>query len=213
MKGILIKDLYVAAKQCRYLLISPIVFIAISVFGQNTGTLFFAFFASLLMSMFPMTIMSFDERSRWDVFSIALPYKRSDLVLSKYILSMAGNVTAAVLYFVISLIVNIGSWDIEFYFSIAVISASFGLIYTAIAFPPIFKLGVEKGRIWYLISIVAISVMGGIIAENASGLFTPTTEPIPMENLSAGLIAFPISLILVAISALISIKFYEKREF
>lgn len=213
MKGILIKDLYVAAKQCRYLLISPIVFIAISVFGQNTGTLFFAFFASLLMSMFPMTIMSFDERSRWDVFSIALPYKRSDMVLSKYVLSIAGNVIASVLYFFISLIVNASSWDIEFYFSIAVISASFGLIYTAIAFPPIFKLGVEKGRIWYLISIVAISAIGGGIAENASGFFTPTTEPIPMENLSAGLIVFPISVILVAISALISIKFYEKREF
>lgn len=213
MKGILIKDLYVAAKQCRYLLISPIVFIAISVFGQNTGTLFFAFFASLLMSMFPMTIMSFDERSRWDVFSIALPYKRSDIVLSKYVLSMAGNIAAAALYFVISLIVNAGNWDLEFNFSIAVIAASFGFIYTAIAFPPIFKLGVEKGRIWYLVSIVAISAIGGGIAENASVFFTPTTEPIPMENLSAGLIAFPISVILVAISALISIKFYEKREF
>lgn len=213
MKGILIKDLYVAAKQCRYLLISPIVFIAISVFGQNTGTLFFAFFASLLMSMFPMTIMSFDERSRWDVFSIALPYKRSDIVLSKYVLSMAGNIAAAALYFVISLIVNAGNWDLEFNFSIAVIAASFGFIYTAIAFPPIFKLGVEKGRIWYLVSIVAISAIGGGLAENASGFFTPTTEPIPMENLSAGLIAFPISVILVAISALISIKFYEKREF
>lgn len=213
MKGILIKDLYVAAKQCRYMLISPIVFVVISVFGQNTGTLFFAFFASLLMSMFPMTIMSFDERSRWDVFSIALPYKRSDMVLSKYVLSMAGNIVAAALYFIISLIVNAGNWDIGFYFSISVICASFGLIYTAIAFPPIFKLGVEKGRFWYLISIAAISVMGGIIAETASGLFGPTTKPIPAENLSAGLIAFPISLILVAISALISIKFYEKREF
>lgn len=213
MKGILIKDLYVAAKQCRYLLISPIVFVAISVFGQNTGTLFFAFFASLLMSMFPMTIMSFDERSRWDIFSIALPYKRSDMVLSKYVLSMAGNIVAAALYFVISLIVNAGKWDLEFYFSIAVIAVSFGFIYTAIAFPPIFKLGVEKGRIWYLISIVAISAIGGGLAENTSGFFTPTTEPIPMENLSAGLIAFPISIILVAISALISIKFYEKREF
>lgn len=213
MKGILIKDLYVAAKQCRYMLVSPIVFVVISVFGKNAGTLFFAFFASLLMSMFPMTVMSFDERSRWDVFSIALPYKRSDIVLSKYVLSMAGNVAAAALYFVISLIVNAGNWDIEFYFSIAVIAASFGLIYTAIAFPPIFKLGVEKGRFWYLISIAAISVMGGIIAETASGLFGPTTKPIPAENLSAGLIAFPISIILVAISAVISIKFYEKREF
>ena len=160
-----------------------------------------------------MTIMSFDERSRWDVFSIALPYKRSDMVLSKYVLSMAGNIVAAALYFVISLIVNAGNWDIEFYFSIAVIAASFGFIYTAIAFPPIFKLGVEKGRIWYLVSIVAISTIGGGLAENTSGFFTPTTEPIPMENLSAGLIAFPISVILVVISALISIKFYEKREF
>lgn len=213
MKGILIKDLYVAAKQCRYMLISPIVFVVISVFGKNAGTLFFAAFASLLMSMFPMTVMSFDERSRWDVFSIALPYKRSDIVLSKYVLSIAGNVIASVLYFVICLIVNLGSWDIGFYFSISVISASFGFIYTAIAFPPIFKMGVEKGRIWYLISIAAISVMGGIIAETASGLFGPTTKPIPMENLSAGLIAFPISIILVAISAMISIKFYEKREF
>lgn len=213
MKGILIKDLYVAAKQCRYMLISPIVFVVISVFGKNAGTLFFAAFASLLMSMFPMTIMSFDERSSWDVFSIALPYKRSDMVLSKYVLSIAGNVVASVLYFFISLIVNAGNWDIEFYFSIAVIAASFGFIYTAIAFPPIFKLGVEKGRIWYLVSIVAISAIGGGLAENTSGLFTPTTEPIPMENLSAGLIAFPISIILVAISALISIKFYEKREF
>lgn len=213
MKGILIKDLYVAAKQCRYMLVSPIVFVVISVFGKNAGTLFFAAFASLLMSMFPMTVMSFDERSRWDVFSIALPYKRSDIVLSKYVLSIAGNVIASVLYFVICLIVNLGSWDIGFYFSISVISASFGFIYTAIAFPPIFKMGVEKGRIWYLISIASISVMGGIIAETASGLFGPTTKPIPVENLSAGLIAFPISIILVAISAMISIKFYEKREF
>lgn len=213
MKGILTKDLYVAVKQCRYILISPIVFVVISVFGQDAGRFFFAFFASLLMSMFPMTIMSFDERSRWDVFSVALPYKRSDIVLSKYVLSMAGNIAAAALYFVISLIVNAGNWDIEYYFSIAVIAASFGFIYTAIAFPPIFKMGVEKGRIWYLVSIAVISAIGGVIAQTSSGLFSPTTEPIPVENLSAGLIAFPISVILVAISAVISVKFYEKREF
>lgn len=213
MKGILTKDLYVAVKQCRYILISPIVFVVISVFGQDAGRFFFVFFASLLMSMFPMTIMSFDERSRWDVFSVALPYKRSDIVLSKYVLSMAGNIAAAALYFVISLIVNAGNWDIEYYFSIAVIAASFGFIYTAIAFPPIFKMGVEKGRIWYLVSIAVISAIGGVIAQTSSGLFSPTTEPIPVENLSAGLIAFPISVILVAISAVISVKFYEKREF
>ena len=75
--------------------------------------------------------------------------------------------------------------------------------------PFIFKNGSEKGRMAYLIvlgSIFALVVGGGIVLEKLDLLDAPMVVPMP------GLLA-AIAAVLYPISWMLSVHWYEKREF
>ena len=80
-----------------------------------------------------------------------------------------------------------------------------GLVPSALMLPPIFKLGMERGRIFYYVFYffgLGLSVFGsGAVAE---GSFSP--------NGTLFLLALAISLVLYALSWRLSVRFYEGRE-
>ena len=86
MKGLLLKDFYLAWRYCRILLILVVVFIALSWAGE--GSMFFLFYPIILVSMIPVTLLGYDERDRWMGYSAALPYTRGQLVSAKYLVGL-----------------------------------------------------------------------------------------------------------------------------
>ena len=86
MKGLLLKDLYLAAKHCRAFLLVAVVFLGVSFAGDEN--IFFIVYPTLITSMIPMTLISYDERDRWTQYSAALPYSRGQLVSSKYLIGL-----------------------------------------------------------------------------------------------------------------------------
>ena len=75
MKGLLLKDVYMAAKYCRSYLLITLIFLTVSFFGsQNT---FFLFYPCLLCGMIPVNLLAYDERSRFLSYTGVRPITRT----------------------------------------------------------------------------------------------------------------------------------------
>ena len=86
MKGLLLKDFYMAAKYCRAFLLLVIVFLAVSIWGDEN--VFFVIYPVLIAGMIPVTLYSYDEREKWTLYSGTLPYTRTQFVSSKYLVGL-----------------------------------------------------------------------------------------------------------------------------
>ena len=86
MKGLILKDLYMAVKYCRAYALIAIVFLGFSV--VNGDNMFFLFYPCLLCGMIPVNLLAYDERSKWLLYSAALPYSKTQLVTAKYLIGL-----------------------------------------------------------------------------------------------------------------------------
>ena len=204
MKGLLLKDWFVIWKQCRYLLFVPAVFLAVSALSDDSQ--FFAIFAFLLSAMYPMTVMGLDEQSKWERYALTMPFRRRDLVLSKYLLSFCSLFLYGVLYLLLVLLFKHDPEAMK-----VSVGISIGILYSALAYPFLFKLGMEKGRIWYLILIVVVCGNGAALAAMLGDEISLNLLLTWMNRL---LLILPLAaLALFGLSAFLSIKLYESREF
>lgn len=192
MKGLLYKDLYVLLRQYKYFLLMAVIF---SLFTAGVFTLVLS--VTLLMS-----VMALDEQSGWIRLSAALPLSRWQLVLSKYLLGFILALCATALGILGEWIMASIRGDAFGAQEIAGIAAvlSISLCLEAISLPPMFKFGVEKGRMW--IMLVMLLSMGGFAALNSSAqqALSPSQAALPL-----------IALALLAISAPLSIRIFSRR--
>jgi ABC-type transport system involved in multi-copper enzyme maturation permease subunit len=206
MKGLLLKDFYMSVKYCRIFLLIIVIFSAVSLMDDSMG--FFSTFPVLIAGMLPVTLLSYDEKEKWHIYSGTFPYSRDQLVSSKYIFGLLVSLAALVFsaaVLAIRLSITNSFSVIEFLSSVAGMFTA-GLLGSALVLPFIFKLGAEKGRIMYFVVIIAIFGLG-MAYENL--------------NVNTGLILGPAAIlavttigtvILYAVSWLMSISFYRKRE-
>ncbi len=82
MIGLLKKDLFVADKSGRLLLVLALGFSLIPPLGAFGST-----YAMMLALMMPITTLAYDERSKWDRYAAMLPYSPEQIVWSKYLLA------------------------------------------------------------------------------------------------------------------------------
>ena len=209
MKGLLLKDWFVIWKQCRYLLFVPAVFLAVSALSDDSQ--FFAIFAFLLSAMYPMTVMGLDEQSKWERYALTMPFRRRDLVLSKYLLNFCSLFLYGVLYLLLVLLFKHDPEAMKVSVMLTSVGISIGILYSALAYPFLFKFGMEKGRIWYLILIVVVFGNGATLAAMLGDELSLNLLLTWMNRL---LLILPLAaLALFGLSAFLSIKLYESREF
>ncbi len=207
MKGLLYKDLVVVAKTCRTYLLVLVVFLGVSLVAEENA--FSTFYPCLRAGMIPLTILSYDERSRWMEYSGTLPCTRAQLVSVKYLLGVL-MVLAAFVPCTAALVVRQGMSGGVFWESFFPLSAAMlcmGLIVPAICLPLVFRLGVEKGRIVYLF-------MTALVCAFAVGLSGVVGRP-RLPSVSGGsvpLLAVAGAAALYVISWRISVAVYQKRE-
>ena len=203
MKGLILKDIYMAGKYMKSILLLVVVFTLVALFGE--GSDFFLFFPCLFAGVVPLSLQSYDESFKWTQYSAALPCKRSQIVSVKYIDGLVLSVIMVILVSAVHAVKVGGGESINDIASFGVCMLAVGLIAPALSLPFIFKLGAEKGRIAYLVVVAIIS-----------GMFTFffKSETLPVKD--AG--GFPIALfvlavaVLFALSWLISVRVYNSRE-
>lgn len=206
MKGLLLKDFYSLLKNCRYLMLIIIVFIAVSCFGNNN--LFFIYYPTLFASMIPVTLISYDEREKWNIYALSLPYTKAQFVSSKYLIGLLFELTVFILSAVAQAfrMISTNSFLAKEYFSLILSIFVIGLIGPSFLLPFIFKFGSEKGRIAYLVVI-------GVLCAGASVLVSMKLGAAELSNISSILILITaITIVIFSVSWYLSIMIYRKRE-
>ncbi|MBR2283502.1 MAG: ABC-2 transporter permease [Ruminococcus sp.] len=208
MKGLILKDIIQIWKNYKILLLIELILV---VFGAFSGNLFMSFYGTLLLGILPYSSMTFDDTSRWNIYCLTMPFSRTQIVSSKYMLTVILCCAAelvSVISYIVSYVTNHSDTDMSIR-SMIIFPLAFTLLFTAINFPLIFKLGTGKARI-------AALILSGAAAGFASTFFItsddppqPTTPPITS---AAALIAVVTVLALFCVSWLLSIKIYQKKE-
>ncbi len=207
MKGLLLKDLYMIRKYCRSYLLIIAVFILVSVASDQN--FFFIFYPCLMSGMIPVTLLGYDERSKWSLYCGTLPFTKAQIVSGKYLVGLFVQLAVIILSTLAQAVRMYlqGTFDVMGYLALMELVLILSCFSASISLPFIFKYGVEKGRIAYYIMIGV--VCGGSVA--ATGVF----ETMQTVEFSAGTVMPVLCVAAVAVYALswyLSIVFYEKRE-
>ena len=207
MKGLLLKDFYMMLKYCRAYLLMVVVFIAVSL--VNSESFLFAFYPCMLCGMIPVTLLSYDERSKWLHYSATMPYTKSQIVSGKYLIGLC--IQAAMLLVTgiaqaVRMSLN-GAFSWEEYLVLMLMLMAMALLTSSISLPFMFKLGVEKGIMAYYVMIGVVcggSVVASSLLEESVAQEVSLNAVLPLLCLA--------SVGVYALSWYLSIVFFRKRE-
>ncbi|MBQ6943421.1 MAG: ABC-2 transporter permease [Ruminococcus sp.] len=208
MKGLLLKEFLMLKKGWVTLVIF---FIAFGIGG--IGNDFICFMLPLFVAILLYGHINYDEQSKWQQYSIALPYGRKMIVSAKYAAMAIGAVVSTVLVVLLyGVTVTIGKaeFTLKDLVGYAILSLAIGIIYPTFFLPLAYKFNSEKGRIIMLL----LNGASGAIAVFLASTIETTGILAKLSNYTNILpyIAIAAVLVLFALSWLISVKIYEKRE-
>lgn len=205
IKGLLLKDFYMAAQHCRMHLVVMLVFLALAVMDE--GNMMLLLFPCVLGGLLPVTLLSYDERSHWLEYCGTMPCTKHEVVSAKFIVALTVQGAAML----VSLLVQgvrlaIGGMvDGELLLLYAGLFCIANSV-SAVMLPLSFKFGVEKANVVYYL------LMGGFCAGSLvmSPVLEGTNVTLPGAGLSLGLMV--VAAALYVLCWRLSIRFYEKRE-
>ena len=208
MKGLLLKDAYMAAKYCRaYLLIVAVFLIAAPFSGDN---LFLMMYPCILASMVPVNLLAYDAQSKWEQYAGTLPCSRAQLVSAKYLIGLFASCGVLVLIALVQGVrMAVGSIPVQALGSLMAMSLISSFVVPAITLPLIFRFGPEKGRILYMVVVgIACGISAVVSITQSPTLFS---REISTELPVLGLICLAAAVVYGA-SWCLSILFYKMRE-
>lgn len=205
MIGLLRKDLYVADRSFRLMVVLALVFSLIP--GMTS---FGTTYAVVMAMTIPLNAVAYDEKSKWDRYAAMLPYKMGQLVWVKYLLSYLFTALAEVILVVCALVrerVSPTPSGVEDLLGFSILLMGVMPIVIAFALPALYRFGSEKGR---LVMLVIMGVGIGI-ALGLAGIFgeidlpkLPTAVIVPLFVLLAAAVTY--------VSFRLSVYFYKKRQ-
>ena len=196
MKGLLLKDAYQTWYYAKGVVVAAMVMMGAGVATMMNGANFFIVYAGFLLGMLPMTLLAYDQTSKFNAYSAALPATKEQLVGCKYIFGLCGLVLAEI-FAAVALGVAQLHWaavDGALVVSTLVQVGMTTLLNSAILLPLNYRFGYEKAKyVFYLMVGLIAAVMGFGVAANEDGV---------VRNL----------LLLYALSWRLSVVWYEKAN-
>lgn len=203
MTGLILKDFLNLKRHSKIYFILIIFYFILGIANED-----FAMFGSMitvLAAILPITSIAYDEKNNWDRYALTMPISRKDLVLSRYILGVIFLFSAFVITVPLNLILGSSSFFENIIASSAILAV--GIILMAVIFPVLFKYGVEKGRIFMM--LVLFAPTGFIVLLSRLGFTLPDAEAAKVLLYFLPVIAAAA----FAVSILISVSIYRKKEF
>lgn len=201
MNGLLLKDWKTLLKQMKVMLT------IMALFACVPGT-YMSAFALFYAAMMPITALAYDERAKWDELAAMMPYTAKAIVGSKYALGLTLMAPVLALSVLFRLIVH--STPIVSEDTMALlITACLSLILMAIDLPFMFRFGVEKGRLIYILLTCVFIVAGATYADKLTntinGIGTAMVTIVPLLLLAVTAIA-------LFVSCCISVHVYRAKR-
>ncbi len=202
MKSLLIKDIYNLKQQGKIYLILIGFWLMFSILYKEDYL--FSGVMMIFTVLIPINSMAYDEKANFYKYSLTMPVSRTDIVASKYLLSLICALFSIVISAAIGAVLSKNPTE-----SIltSVTSMSIGITLAALILPFIFKLGVEKGR---LIMIVLFLVPTAVIMFFSNTTIKPPSEEVVMQWMHLSPV---IALAVIAISFFISTRIFNSLEF
>lgn len=209
MKALLRKDFYLLKSYCKSYVLICAVFLGVCLVGG--GNLFFIAYPAMLCSLVPVTLMTYDERSRWSEYCACLPFTRAQMVSGKYLTGLLCSAVVWMLNAAMLLVLPGQSASTRLFLMAVILCLS--LVSPAVCLPFVFRYGTEKGRIAYYLAIGIFFALSYALADRLG------IEPGNISTLSGsahsllpGLgIACLVCAALYAASWALSIRIFEKK--
>jgi hypothetical protein len=203
MIGLLRKDLYMIWAYCRMFLLMVAIFLVVSCLGKDENG-FFTIYPMIIGMIIPVSLISYDERFKWHVACDAMPVSREMAVSSKYLLTLLSVLVVGALSMLAQGIRLSRVGELSALWELPGLLLPIGLIAPALLLPAIFRLGVERGRIFYFVLV-------GVVCAAGVMLGTGTRAALRVQGISAPLLCLA-SVVIFALSWLLSIFLYQRRE-
>lgn len=212
MKGLLLKDAYQAWYYAKMVVVAAVVMMGVGVISMMNGANFFIVYAGFLLGMMPMTLLAYDQTSKFNEYSAALPATKEQLVGCKYIVGLCGLVLAEA-FAAAALGVAQLHWvavDSALVISTLVQVGMTTLLSSTILLPLSYRFGYEKAKYVYYLSIGMLgSFMGYFVSSGDSAL----DSILPANgSLLVLVVVLAVVLALYALSWRLSVAWYGKAE-
>lgn len=207
MKGLLLKDFYMIWKQLKMNFLVSIVFTVLSLFNDNN--IVFAILPIMLTGAMPITLLAYDERSRWTEYCGSLPYSGSQIVSAKYLIGLIMQTVFSLAIFIVMIFRN--SSFVRFTpgedFMSVVVMFIIALMFPTICMPFSLKFGTEKGRMIYYVVVAAVAGAVMLVMESTDDIHEVVNSNARlMPLILIGLV------VLYVLSWILSITIYNNRE-
>lgn len=210
MLGLIKKDLLIAAGNIKILAIIFVVFIFMSLEGNNNFSFIPAFISITIM----MSTFSYDEYNKSDAYITSLPNGKLNAVKAKYLGALIVVIISTLITLIMSFIIGCikNTINIEETVSITLGSVAGVIIIESIMYPLIYKFGMEKGRIGLFVGTFTFIALFFLISKLDIKLKIPNNIITFLDKYY--LIIIPIIIIIIlTISYKISKRIYLKKEF
>ena len=209
MKGLLLKEFIMTKKNVAVLLIFLGCIGLIGPAGNLTILLLIPLFSAILL----YGHINYDEQSKWQQYSIALPYGRKMIVSAKYAAMAIGAVVSTVLVVLlygVTVAIGKAEFTLKDLVGYAILSLAIGIIYPTFFLPLAYKFNSEKGRLIMMFlngasGAIVVFLLSVIEATGIVAKLSNYTNILPYIAVAAVLVLF-------ALSWIISVKIYEKRD-
>lgn len=168
MKGLLLKDWYVARKYCK-LYFAVIVLMCLLSLVVDTG-LWYLLYPILFSGMIPVYILSADEKWGWNGYAQCLPYMRRDIVTVKYLdalITVGATTVLMTLLWLGKFLLAGGGEGVRPLLRTMGLVFSVGLLFPMLMLPAMLRFGVEKGRFLMLAGVAVAMVVVVLVTAGA----------------------------------------------
>lgn len=209
MMGLIIKDLLLIKENWKQLLIFALIFIVIGLEGNQILT-FVPIFLSLMVLL---STFSYDDYNKWNSYAVTLPNGRKNIVRAKYVASIGLSVLAILFTYLMIMISGIMNHQLNLEETTVTLLGCWSavVLLQSFMYPLIFKVGLEKGRIFLFVLFIGVSALLGLVFQNIK--ISLPAEVISFLEHYLVIILPLVMIILLSISYKISEKIVQKKEF
>ena len=217
MKGLLIKDFKLMLMQKNFFIIIIVVACLISISSQDPT--FMIGFITLILSLFTVSTISYDEFDNGYPFLLTLPFSRKTYVLEKYVYGLilgTGAWIVSVIICSLMLIVQGKPVTSDMLIGAFVILPMF-LVIESLMIPVHLRFGGEKGR-YALIACAGVLVVIGFVVMKIVEIFHIDVLPLILAIDALGPVMFMVILLMIGflvmlVSLKVSLSIMNKKEF
>lgn len=220
MTGLLVKDFRLLLQRKRFFILLLIVAFAWG-FGMEGGAELMMGYLVLIMALFCISSISYDEYDNCYAFLLTLPIDRKIYVREKYlfglVLSFIGWLVGAVIYGIHMVISGNGAEALQ-EMTLTASCMIMGILILDLSIPFQLKYGMERGRmamIGAVIAVVAVVSLADTLAKNA-GMDIEEMLRQGINGISPTLLivaTVALFAILTATSMIVSRRIMEKKDF